>query len=183
MQRSCRYGEKCNENNCPYDHPVKNFSFQWSWQRNSGCFQPYDNQMNLMIEKEYKFHNIKFITPSIGRISDGLPQTYTIDFEKNLQTNNITKYSRKIKREDVNISKVLTLWQFEDEKNVWKPFDRSSQIQIEAAYKKYCLSNSESALRGLRITGRPATYTIDFENNIQMNESSKRKRKIRKLEK
>lgn len=159
-----------------------NSNFQWFWQKDSGSFEPYDDQFNLILEKEYRSQNLKLITPSITRMLDGVQQAYTIDFKKMVQINNKTKYERKIKREQINISKINAIWQFEDEGNVWKPFDRTAQVDLEQAFSIYRLSNNQNILKGLRIAGSSATYTIDFLNKTQMNEFSLRKRKIRKLE-
>ena len=179
------FSDKNDETNSRKDDSL---AFWWFWQKNSGSFQPYDEQTNLMIEKEFTLYDegkrdCKFITQAIIRFLDHVPQAYCIDFQNNIQINMKTKFQRKVKREKFEIPKIDNVWQFEYEQNIWKSFDMFVQGQIEQAFKTYRQSKSENLLKGLHIPGNSCRYTIDFANLIQINEKSHNKRKIRKFQK
>lgn len=170
----------------PVNNQAWTLIFRWFWLTDSRTFQPYNDHISLMIEKEFVLfqegkRDHKFITPPITRFIDDVPQIYFIDFKEQLQINSKTGYERKIRRKNVDIPKSNAIWQFEDDNNVWKPFETLVQNKIEQAFSNYGVSSGSSRLTNLNFPGRPESYTIDFVVGIQINELSNTYRNIRRL--
>lgn len=159
--------------------------FRWFWQTDSRAYQPYNDNISLLIEKEFVLYqdgkrDHRFITPPITRFIDDVPQIYCIDFIQQLQINGKTGYQRKIKRENVDISTSNAVWLYQDENDVWKPFESFVQSKIEQAFLNYRGSRGSSLLTNLTFPGRPESYTINFCMGIQINESSNTFRNIQR---
>ena len=65
--QSKSFSDKKDETKSEKDDSI---AFCWFWQQASGSFEPYDEETNLLIEKEYKLYNegkrdCKFITQAI----------------------------------------------------------------------------------------------------------------------
>lgn len=180
----CKYGEDCHRNNCRFSHPeYKNY-------------EPIDEEIKSSNDKKkngkiicnfgencYR-KNCKFWHLKDAKDEDKNKNVSIIKAEAVINPNSVDLICQiKINKEKIDIPKIGAFWQFEYERNIWKPFDRFAQDQIEQAFKRYCQSKNENLLKGLRVVGSLATYTIDFVNWIQINELSQTKRNIRKIEK
>jgi hypothetical protein len=149
--------------------------FRWHWRQDSGKFEPYNDKINGELEQLYEKWKLgngpsNVITSPLIRYVDDIPQTYSIDFQRNIQTNTTTTFPRQIERLAIDPSKISDKknWYFQNEHNEWTPYESLIQQTIENAYQLYCLQQGPSALV-VRFPGRPESYQIDFIAGRQMN--------------
>lgn len=160
-------------------------AFRWFWTTDSGSFQPYTDTINAMIETNFSFYQNgngpqTFTTPPIIRFIDDLPQNYNINFKENKQINQKTGYTRKIKREKVELPTLKVKWEYLDEFNKWQAFDTLALNSLETAFRNYYDRQGPSRLKGFNFPGRPESYTLDFVEGTQQNEQTNTVRKIRR---
>ncbi|CAF4848891.1 unnamed protein product [Rotaria magnacalcarata] len=152
--------------------------FRWFWQRNGQTFEPYNDVINIMLEQYYE--NWKrgkgpssLTTPPLIRYIDDMPQTYDIDFVKNIQKNTQTGFRRRLERRHLEQQQLETSrnWFFLNEHHVWMAYESMIQQAIETAFQAYSSGIGESSVV-IRFPGRPEQYELDFVNGRQTNKSS-----------
>ena len=161
-------------------------AFRWSWLTDAGSFQPYNDQINNMIEREFTLYQenkggSQFETSPITRFVDDLPQKYRVDFINYNQENLKSGFKRKIQRNKIDLPSSNIRWQFQNEQNQWQNFELLVLNQIEQAFIKYYQFKGDSCLRNLHFPGRPESYIIDFVNGMQVNESNNHSRNVRRI--
>ena len=126
---------KFNEENLKDNDKVWIPAFRWSWFNDDG-YRFYPDHINGIIEKQYELYkngmgSPSFTTEPIVRYVDDIPAKYCIDFQKSIQTNIKTSYTRNIKREKRDLPVSIGNWQFMNEKNVWQSFETLIQDLLE----------------------------------------------------
>ncbi len=98
--------------------------FRWHWRQDSGTFEPYNDKINSELEQLYERWKLGngpaiVITSPLVRYVDDIPQTYSIDFSRNIQTNTKTKFPRRIERRAMSSSDSSNKkhWYFRNEHN------------------------------------------------------------------
>jgi HrpA-like RNA helicase len=149
--------------------------FRWCWCKNNGEYEHYNDKTNIEFEKHFERWKIEngpseIITSPIIRYIDDIPQTYSIDFEANSQTNTKTKNVRKIQRQPQHLANMsdASEWRFLSENNQWTLYESMVQQTIEVAYQLYCSKQGPSTVV-IRFPGRPEPYKIDFLAGRQIN--------------
>jgi hypothetical protein len=160
--------------------------FRWHWRQDDRTFEPYNDKINSELEQFYekwKFKNgpSKVITSPLIRYRDDIPQTYSIDFERNIQRNTDTTFPRRIERRAMSPSKISDTknWYFRDEHHAWIPYESLIQKTIEDAYQAYRLQLGPSTIT-VHFPGRPEFYEIDFATGRQMNKTTREIRLIQR---
>ena len=141
----------------PYLTPTP-IRYGWTWRDDEGEFLAFDPDLNSKLEANYSEEGSFQCKASNGF-------TYTIDFGSMIQTNNTTKCERMIKYEVQTVE-----WQYEDTGGVYLAHSSSDSEAIERMYaahkpKSLCISGT--------------TFTFDFINMIQINQSTSQASAIR----
>ena len=171
---------------CHPTNPTTNQShwrahFRWHWQTDQGNFEPYTDEVNLLLESYY----VKFrfnrgpstvVTPPIIRYIDDSPRQYSIDFHNNQQTNITSGFQRALQRRSVPSIK-FNAWFFENEHGEWSRYETLIQDKIENAYQAYLKLMGPSNIT-IAFPGRPETYVLNFQNGTQTNQLCSTIRKI-----
>ena len=149
--------------------------FTWSWENDTKSFSSYSSDISAQLTKEYESNP----AGSLNCIING--QRYCIDFSKMTQTNQLTRFQRKVRRVPyfVNASPETSLstesinWEYRDDHHGWSPYKASDSAAIEEMYQ-------DDTPGELAIVGN--TYTFDFKMMHQINTRTHYKRKIRRTE-
>ncbi|CAF1228802.1 unnamed protein product [Adineta steineri] len=152
--------------------------FRWHWRQDNRNFEPYNDKINNELEQFYekwKLGNGPAIvtTSPLVRYVDDTPQTYSIDFQKNIQKHTKTNFPRRIERRAMNPTKTALTkkWSFRNESNQWTPYDSFVQAKIENAYNLYQSEQGPSKIT-VQFPGRPEIYEVDFVAGKQMNKTT-----------
>jgi hypothetical protein len=152
--------------------------FRWHWRQDGGTFEPYNDKINSELEQLYekwKLNNgpANVVTSPLVRYVDDAPQTYSIDFQQNIQKNTKTNFARRIERRAMSISETRNTkkWYFRNEHNAWTLYESLIQQTIENAYDLYRSGQGPSTLV-VRFPGRPESYEIDFIAGRQTNKTT-----------
>ncbi|CAF4586410.1 unnamed protein product [Rotaria sp. Silwood2] len=158
------------------DEPSWTAPFLWYWHQDNGLFEPYNDSINVMLEKFYqqwKFHggSSTIETPPLTRYVDDIPQTYRIDYKNNKQTNTKTSYTRTIDRRPMENPPNNRNWFYQNEHGKWIHFELLVQNSLEKAFKLYRSGQGPSTI-DINFAGRPETYEINFLNGQQKNKNT-----------
>lgn len=152
--------------------------FRWHWCQDNNQFEPYNDKINTELEQLYEKWMLEngpsiVTTSPLIRYVDDIPQTYSIDFRQNTQTNTKTHYCRRIERRAMNPSQITSEkhWNFRNEHQQLVPYESLIQNTIENAYQAYRSQRGPSTLL-IQFPGRPESYRIDFIQGRQMNMTS-----------
>lgn len=155
----------------------------YHWEMDDGEFEPYSHFNTEKIEREYMRYLSSNRTLSSNAIIDIIkyvndkPQKYSIDFEKWIQINCTTKYTRRIERRAIKLNANKNSWEYED--NSWTRFDILWQDKIESHFQHY-LNGSKPHTLTIRCAPRPEPYEINFMCMTEKNLIFGTTRKIRR---
>ncbi|CAF3869213.1 unnamed protein product [Rotaria sp. Silwood1] len=155
---------------------IWNSPFRWHWRQDDGTFEPYNDKINGELEQLYERWKLRngpsnVVTSPLVRYVDDIPQTYSIDFQRNIQANTKSKFPRRIERRAVSPSKIsntMKNWYFRNEHNQWTLYDSWVQQTIENAFQLYRSEQGSNTIV-IQFPGRPESYEIDFVAGKQMN--------------
>jgi hypothetical protein len=159
-----------------------NAPFRWHWAMDNGKFEPYNDDINSLLETYYDQYKrggaSSVTTPPLIRYVDDIPQPYHIDFANNIQTNCKTGYRRNIMREEKDVlSSGGTAWYYQDDSGGWRRYESMIEGQIQQRYLAY-LKGGPSVVSPITFPGRPESYELDFVKGTQKNLSSQTSRRI-----
>jgi len=148
--------------------------YRWHWTDDRGDYQPYSDEINGLLESyhdNWKFKNgpSSVTTPEIVRYVDDRPQRYIVDFQKNIQANAATRFTRNILRKEVDLAKSASgHWFVKNYTNSWLRYESLVEGRIEQAFSLY-RRDLGSSTTTVNFPGRPERYEIDFIAGTQRN--------------
>eukprot|EP01125_Pyxidicula_operculata_P019769 TRINITY_DN7195_c0_g1_i1.p1 TRINITY_DN7195_c0_g1~~TRINITY_DN7195_c0_g1_i1.p1 ORF type:complete len:1883 (+),score=326.43 TRINITY_DN7195_c0_g1_i1:226-5649(+) len=158
--------------------------FRWLWKDDSGKFEPYTERMSRQIESHYCDYisggQSNYLTQPITRYVDDKSNSYNIDYQKMIQINSLTRYTRQVKREAMYIVDHSDVtWQYYAENNEWINYEDMVQATLEKSFLSYRNGKYQRSTT-IQFPGRPESYLIDFVTWTQTNQTSNTQRNIRR---
>ena len=133
----------------------------WMWEDDSGVYQTCTSSQSAQFEQQFA------ISPSGSFQLQRDKWTYIVNLGAMTQTNMSTRKARKLRRELVLLS---SQWYWQDDNGQMQPYRPSESAAIETIRHRHGTGNL------LTINGQK--YMFDFDNKVQVNSSTGRRRWI-----
>ncbi|XP_006818261.1 poly [ADP-ribose] polymerase 2-like isoform X2 [Saccoglossus kowalevskii] len=146
--------------------PKTELVLSWEWEGDAGKWTAYDEDQIKEINDTFDEdkNKIEFI---VG------PTKFNVLLDKMVQKNAKTGWERRL-RCLIKDDNDYFVWQWQDEKNKWNPYNVKNTVVIEASHKAGSDNVGIEALR--------RTYTIDLKKMEQINDDTDVTRKIERLQ-